>query len=113
MNKEKLYRTVAQVIKLLVEGKYDKLEALDMGERLTTSDLQKSVDNYGRCLVIPPSEAFEQMNVIEIMESTPVRWYVGVALWTEEGQSDLTLELTLIDSSDNCYLVEVDDLHVL
>ena len=43
----------------------------------------------------------------------PPRWSVRMDLWTaEEGRSDLSLELTIIESGRG-YTVELDDIHVL
>lgn len=112
IDNEKLYRTVTRVVKLLVEGKYGELESLSTGKRLAARDMQKAIEDYGCHLVMP--REFEGLNVIEIKGSVPPQWYVGVNLWTvEEGRSDLTLELTLTDSAEPYYLVELDDLHVL
>ena len=109
-----MHRTVIHVVDLLVRGEYKKLEALSGTHRLTAMELREAVEGYGRRLTMPPSSSFENMNVIEINNSNPRQWYVGVDLWTvEEGRSDLTLEFTLTDSSDDLYLVELNDLHVL
>ena len=114
MNDEKLRKTIACVIKLLVEGKYEDLERLDRGKRLNSMDLQRTVESYSRHLVLPSVIDLEDLNIIGMKETDPQQWYVGVNLWTiEEGRSDLTLELTLTDSAGDRYLVELDDLHVL
>jgi hypothetical protein len=40
--------------------------------------------------------------------------HVAAPLWTaEEGRSDLTLELRLIEFAPEAYEVEIEDLHVL
>lgn len=114
MYSEKLRRTVIHIVKLLVERKYDDLASLSEGKRLTAMNLRRAIDDYGRHLVMPPMASFEQLNVIKIQDSVPAQWYVGVDLWTtEEGRSDLALELTLTDSPGDLCLVELDDLHVL
>jgi hypothetical protein len=112
INDEKLHKTVTRIVKLLVEGKYSELESSSRGKRLTASDIQKAIEDYGRHLIMPPGTG--GMNVLEIKGSSPAQWYVGIELWTvEEGRSDLTLELTLTDCPADFYVVDLDDLHVL
>jgi hypothetical protein len=111
MDVEKRDRTVNLVLGHLVRGDYEELAALSR-TRLTVGELRRSVADYGRTLVMPPRS--EPRSVIEVSESAPRRWSVYLDLWTvEEGRSDLTLEMTLIDSDDDHYGVEIDNLHVL
>ncbi len=63
-----------------------------------------------------PSEAsLQKLDVVEVKGAVPRRWGVRVDLWTaEEGRSDLTLELTLVEGDGGGEpAVEIDDLHVL
>lgn len=114
MGNEKLLQTIVYVVNLLVQGKYDALEALSEGNRLSAEELRQAVTDYGHRLVMPPIDSLNYPDVVTIRNSNPVKWSVNLNLWTiEEGRSDLTLELTLTDSPDDLYLVEVDDLHVL
>ena len=53
------------------------------------------------------------MDVIEVKNAQPRRWSIAMPLWTqEEGRSDLTLEITVIEQQ-NDFLVELDDIHIL
>jgi hypothetical protein len=52
------------------------------------------------------------MDSIQVRGATQPRWSVTMPVWTkEEGRSDLTAELTIIDRG-NGFAVEFDDLHV-
>lgn len=52
--------------------------------------------------------------MLAIDGSEPQAYSVVAPLWTqEEGRSDLSLELTLVDRFSGAYDVEVDSLHVL
>ena len=109
----RLDRTLGLVGEFLVGGKYSKLEELSQGIRLTASQMQFAVDSYGRTLVLPP-EGFSARSVVAIDNALPRKWSVYVDLWTkEEGRSDLTLELTVIESEGELFSVEIDDIHVL
>jgi hypothetical protein len=63
---------------------------------------------------MPSAPIGELLDVVEIRNSTPRSWNVNLPLWTkEEGKSDLTLQMCFIDSGNDLYSVEIDDLHVL
>jgi hypothetical protein len=62
---------------------------------------------------MPPGESFKQMDIIEVKDAVPAQWSVRFHLWTyEEGRSDLSLELTLIEQGEG-YIIELDGIHVL
>ncbi len=110
---ERLRQPVREIIELLVAGKYVKIEALTKGVRLSAGEMAQAVGDYGRHLVVPPEKAFELLDVVEVRNMQPPRWSVTMPLWTqEEGRSDLSLELTLIDGQQ-AFEIELDDIHVL
>ena len=109
----KLARTVGRVIGDLVRGDYAAVEGFTGAERLTADQIAQAISDYGRRLVLPP-EASGPRSVVEIEGSNPEQWSAYVDLWTaEEGRSDLTLELTLTESSRDLYEVQIDNIHVL
>ena len=110
----KLKATVQRVVSLLARGEYEALERLTNGERLTAAEIREGVRDYGGSLVLPPDEAFDNLDVVEIEGEQPRAWGVRVDLWTaEEGRSDLTLELTLREGAEEVYGVEIDNVHAL
>jgi hypothetical protein len=105
--------TVQRVLNFLVRGDYWAVDRITDGQRLSASDIEHAIAEYGRRLVHPPLDGLLR-SVVEIEGSSPTRWSVYVDLWTaEEGRSDLTMELTLSDSSGEMYDVEIDNIHVL
>lgn len=110
---QRLRNSVSQIITLLVAGKYLELETLTRHVRLSANEIAATVSDYGRQLILPPDSGFELMDVVEVKDANPKRWSVRMPLWTrEEGRSDLTLEMTVIDKQ-NGFVVELDDIHVL
>jgi hypothetical protein len=104
---------VCRIISLLVEGRYSDIEILTKSVRLAACDVKGIVNEYGRRLIMPPEEAFNLMNVVRVRNSGPQKWSITMPLWTEEeGRSDLSIILTLIQS-DQGIEVELDDIHVL
>lgn len=110
---EQFQQRLLDLVKLLVAGKYSEAEKMTNGVRLNSQEIAKAIEDYGRHLVLPPTDAFELMDVVEIRNAAPPRWSVTMPLWTrEEGRSDLSLEVTMIGSK-NTFEVELDDIHVL
>ncbi len=99
---------------MLVHGDYVGLEKLSQERRLTSSEIEYGVKDYGCHLVSLPESAFEYLGIVEVEGTWPRTWAVDVPLWSlEEGRSDLTVELTLIEHDGEFYDVEIDGIHVL
>ncbi len=114
LDSQKLLRTLHQIVTMLVEKDYQTLESLSNGIRLTALEIETAIKEYSRTIVMPPENVFKNIDIIEVNGSKPKQWSVYFNLWTvEEGQSDLALELTLIDSDKQTYEVQLDDIHVL
>jgi len=99
------------VVGLLVACKYDVVEALTRGVRLSAADLRSAVSAYGRTLVdVPDGQWRQDVAPMDELDS----FHVIIDLWTaEEGRSDLSLELRVRDRYQGAFEVEVLDLHVL
>lgn len=115
MPSDEIIVAVKDVIHSLAKGDYKTLEADGRAGRLSAEDLRDAVATYGRSLIIPPDEAWEE----ELLrEAIPVgeqgnSWALVANLWTvEEGRSDLSLEATA-EARPEGVLVSIDDLHVL
>jgi hypothetical protein len=110
---DSLREKVKFVVELLAAGKYEDLENLTGGRRLTAEEMALAVREYGRSLIPPPDDVYENLDVIQVQNAVPAEWSVWIPLWSkEEGRSDLSLQLT-VRQADNDLLVEVDDIHVL
>lgn len=83
------------------------------GRRLSAEELRGAVAGHGRTLVPLPPEELDSLDVVEIAGAEPAAYSVVVDLWTEEGRSDLSLELRLVDRDDGAFEVEVMDVRVL
>lgn len=111
---DKIIRTLRYVVTLLVKEQYEELEKLTMGIRLQANHIKSAIQEYGRTLIMPPDSTYDKLDIIEIEGVKPVKWSVTFDLWTmEEGRSDLSLELTLINSDSELLGVELDNIHVL
>lgn len=107
-------QAVRIAVGLLVEPNYDTLERMTQGKHLTAEMMAKAVQQYGRTLVRPPDEAYENIDAIEGERDGKKAYAVDFPVWTvEEGRSDLEMQLTLIEVMDGVYGVELDDIRVL
>ena len=70
--------------------------------------------DLGDFLIMPPEGEFEELDVIEIENSSPRSWSIRFDLWSKsEGKSDLTLEATFIENNKDILQVELDNIHIL
>jgi hypothetical protein len=105
---------VRDVVRQLAAGAYAELERRTAGVRLSAGEIAAAVAAYGRRVVVPPAGSEPPLDVVPIRATAPPAWSVDVALWTaEEGQSDLTLQLTVYAQPPAGYRIELEDLHVL
>jgi len=96
----------------LARGDYESLVGQFVKSRLTSDDLRTVIREYGRKLVSPPNDAYQNLDAVQVKGAAVPTWSVRAPLWTEEGRSDLTLELT-IAVGPGAPSIELDDLHVL
>ena len=110
---ERVLRTVArQAMRWLVHCEVAALISRCATSRLTSAEVWRVINDYGRTLVEPPSDDDFRIDAVRTQATTPT-WSVNVPLWTqEEGMSDLTLQLT-IALGPRGPVIELDDLHVL
>jgi hypothetical protein len=113
MSLETLRLTALEAVEWLVGEDYDSLVHWCAKSRLTAKDLRAVIREYGRKVVLPPIDAYQRLDAVQVKGVAVPTWSVRVPLWTEEeGRSDLTLELTIALGRDDP-IVELDDLHVL
>ena len=103
---------VRRLVEDLVVDNYAAVEADGRIGSLTKEELDRAIADYGRTLVSLPSEGVDAAEVFPL-DGNPGKFAVDLPLWTaEEGESDLTLSLTVVDDDDGP-AVTIDDLHVL
>lgn len=110
---ESLASYVKSIVWLLVAGRFEEVAKVTNNIRMDADDVERAVGGYGKTLVMPPDESFENLDIVQVRRSTPPCWSVRFDMWTvEEGRSDLTLELSItLDGGRWC--VGLDDIHVL
>lgn len=110
----KAAKTLQYILTLLSKKDYKALEELTNGVRLSKEDIEMAIADYDATIIMPPSSVYDNLDIIEIQNSNPKAWSVRFDLWTEEeGESDLSLELTFIESNHELYNIEIDNIHVM
>jgi hypothetical protein len=100
------------MVQQLVNRDYDGIERATQGRNVTASELREAVADYGGTLRMPPAAA-SWIDEVQVVGRVPPTWSVRCDLWTvEEGRSDLSLELTVVEAPLGP-TIEVDNLHVL
>jgi hypothetical protein len=108
---ENLASVARYVARLLVERRFEELEAASKGVRLKAPEMQSEIDEIGQPLVLPPESTWDELDAIAI-RNQPGAFSVQFDLWTTKGKSDWTVELTL-HSKNGKPVIEVDNIHVL
>jgi hypothetical protein len=102
------------VVDLLVRRQYETIQKLTCGRRLSAKELRSAVEDYGRELVPPAEGWWQTVDVTPVRDVERPEFHIAAPLWTrEEGRSDLTLELRLLEARGGSYETQVLDLHVL
>jgi hypothetical protein len=112
MTPETLEQPVRYAVSQLVRREFQALVDACSSSRLTATDLEVVVQEYGGTFIQPPEDAYSQLDAVAIRDADIPTWSVRAPLWSrEEGRSDLTLELTVAKEA-NQWRIELDDLHV-
>lgn len=113
MTFDSIKEAILLFVNALADCEYDNAVRLCDRSRLTASDLGNVVSDYGRTVVRPPQNFYKYVDCIAIEGRPEPAWSARVPLWTlEEGRSDLTLELTIVETGGRL-LLEIDDLKVM
>ena len=117
MDNEKLRHTLLELVQKLVRGDFDGVARLTEGKQLSADDLKRIVQQWPAHLVMPPTDRLEDLlygEPVMMVGAVPSGWGVYCKLWTDkEGWSDLSMVLTIRESSESFYGVEIDSIHVL
>jgi hypothetical protein len=102
-----------RLVELLVQRRYDEVERMTSGQRVSSGELQQAVSDYPKPLSMPPENAWDSLNVVEVKNVSRPTFSVRFDLWAGGKPSDLSVLATLIEFSPGEYSVQLDDLRVL
>lgn len=106
-------QAVRTTVGLLVDMHYDTLERMTRRRRLTAVMMRGAIEQYGRTLVRPPAAAYHDLDGLPVERNGKHAFVVEFPLWTEEeGQSDLELDLLIVEALSGVYVPELNDIRV-
>ncbi|HQW05016.1 MAG: hypothetical protein IPH05_11325 [Flavobacteriales bacterium] len=111
MSPNDLSLVAKHVMKLLVERRFDELEAATNATRLSAEDIEGAVEDIGAALVMPPEPSWKDLRVTAV-RNWPGAYAVELHLWTANGRTPHTVELT-IHTKDGQPVIELDDIIVM
>ena len=112
---EQIVNTVREMISLLVAKRYSEIVSWTKGERYPAAQIAAVMADYQVTVVHPPASFYpSKIDALPIDDTSPQEWSVVFPLWTvEEGESDLSVELTCTEGDGVvCADVDFDSLHV-
>ena len=110
MSPDELGLVAKHVMKLLVERRYDELEEVTGGTRLSADAIADAVDDIGAPLVMPPPSSWSTLHVMAV-RNWPGAFSLHMDLWTARGRSQRTVELT-VHNKNGKPLIELDDIGI-
>jgi hypothetical protein len=105
--------SLSQVVAMLVTKQFSAIEFITRGRRLNSTAIETAISEYGRTLITPPDGSFERADVVRVENSPLEKYSVRFRLWSlEEGESDLSIELTITQLPGQETQIELDDILV-
>jgi hypothetical protein len=105
-----MYRTLEDVVELVVDGDYAELRALSR-DQLGIEDLRRRVeDDCPEALVLPPREIYRVEAITKSDDADMPGWAYFLDLWTETGPARLHIEGELEEESGERYSVTLNDI---
>ena len=105
-----MYRTLEDVVELVVDGDYAELRALSR-DQLGIEDLRRRVeDDCPEALVLPPREIYRVEAITKSDDADMPGWAYFLDLWTETGPARLHIEGELEEESGERYTATLSDI---
>lgn len=108
MSPNDLSLVAKHVMKLLVERRFDELEAASNSEGLPADDIEGALDDIGAVLVMPPENTWRDLRA-RAVRNRPGAFELTLELWTARGRTSHTVELTVQERNGRPSIV-VDDI---
>ena len=106
---EAMYRTLEDVVELVVDGDYEELRVLSRN-RLEAEDLRRRVeDDCPESLVLPPREIYQVETITKSDDPDVPGWAYFLDLWTETGPARLHIEGEIEESGER-FTVTLNDI---
>jgi len=108
MSPNDLSLVAKHVLKLLVERRYDELEEVTGGVRLSAEAMMDAAEDVGGALVMPPPTVWNNLQVTAV-RNWPGAYSIHVDLYTANGRSSHVVEMTVHEKNGRP-VIELDDI---
>ena len=110
---ESVEAAVREIMVLLAGQRYKEMERFTQGTQITAEDIARAIQEYGHTLVPCPEPIENLIDIVEVTDTARPTWSVVVPLYTqEEGRSDLSVELTVVEVGQNRFQVTLENIRV-
>jgi hypothetical protein len=104
---------VRDLMGLLASPNYQELEGFTRGAGLSAADVARAIQEHGKTVVPCPEPIEDVLDILEVTGKIRPTWSVVVPVYTrEEGRSDLSVELTIVELGGERYGIAIDDIRV-
>lgn len=111
MDKKKIYRTVEEVLNLLVSQSYQEIYDRDLEKRLPPEQIKGAIDEFQGNVSLPSNNILPSIEIYPIDDNKD-EVFIDVDLWIDNEPSDLTLQMG-IKNINGTYRFSIHDMHVL
>lgn len=111
----KIRKAVVSVLGLLVQKEYQAVAALTAAgaKQLQAEDIERTMESYPGTMRMPDENELE-FDVVQVEGMWPRQFSVDAPVFTfEEGRSDLTARMTVVDEEGESYQVIFYDVWVM
>ncbi|TFF33361.1 DUF7668 domain-containing protein [Mucilaginibacter psychrotolerans] len=110
MNANKIKTVIQELVRELVELKYQDIYEQDYEKITSAPAIQEAIESYGQVLTMPPNSAFENIDIYET--DNPNKIQVDFDLWFNNKKSDLTLSCAVYDDGKKGKY-SIENIHML
>ena len=104
---------VRQFEKALIDRNYQLIsQEAGMG-RVTASEIDQAIEEYGGVITIAPNSIFDDFKIIQVKDTDKPTWAVDFDLWIDNKKSDLTMQIDIIQYGPGNLKGYFHDIHVL
>jgi hypothetical protein len=106
-------KAILEIIDCLANKNYQRIALLAPQSRISPDDIELAIRQYGRDIISLPPSAHGLIDYVAIADASHPAWSVVAPLFTQqEGLSDLSLELELIQRTGDSYALSIDNVRV-
>lgn len=115
---DELKQTVHEVEELIYKKDYLNASSSVRGGRLNAQDIKLAIEeglkDFGHNqITLAPEESYNKLEAVMVRNSSPPQYFIDLDLWMDGKESDLTLQLFIIQNKEGKYIATVDNIHIL